>query len=121
MCPEHANVAVIEDDPDNQRRIAERLTKSGHQVVATAVDLQEAIDLSNHLEVLGVHVAIVDGNLKPGDYSGSDGTRVVQEIREKSPSVKILAFTSSDVTGADVLLDKTLSGYDRLAPIVTAF
>jgi CheY-like chemotaxis protein len=105
MCPENANVFVVEDDKFWQEAIKENLSIGGHRIVLSATSLKDALEATNNLSKFGVQVATVDGNL--GGYSaGHDGQKVIAAIREKAPEVKIIGFSSDPLPGTDVDLTK---------------
>lgn len=105
MCPENANVFVVEDEKFWQDGIKDLLSQGGHRVVLSATSLDEALEATNNLSTLGVQVATIDGNLK-GYSGGRAGQAVIAAIREKAPEVKIIGFSSDPLPGTDFDLTK---------------
>ena len=65
--------------------------------------VKDALDLVPELEEMGVTVAIIDGLLGPNEKGEVEGLIVAKAIRDKAPSIKIIAnpsfVTSSLVMG----------------------
>jgi CheY-like chemotaxis protein len=100
----NAKIFFVEDDPMTQKYFPPILEDEGHQVVLQARTLQQALSAieSGKLEKAQITLAIVDGNLTENDSSCSDGYHVAKAIREKCPTIKIVAFTgASDVGWGD--------------------
>jgi CheY-like chemotaxis protein len=119
MCPENAMVFLAEDDPEFRGElIPDSLRPGGHQVVLSAGNLEQALQMVDRFSDFGVQVAIIDANLAEGDYSGRDGRILLKAIREKAPGVKIVGCSQSDVPGVDVNVRKKYIA-DDLASTVT--
>ena len=87
MCPENANIFIAEDNRNFHESLKDYLRFGGHKVVASAYTYEEALPIIEHLEELGVQVAIVDGNLGSGSWNG---VKISEAIRIHNPAVKII-------------------------------
>lgn len=103
---EKAKVFVAEDDPSVQQIIKTILSRGGHEVILQAQTLSEALGSIKQLEELGIQVAIIDGNLTPGDTSGSDGHQLATAIKQLTPHVKTVGMSALQVHGVDIDLGK---------------
>lgn len=120
MCPERANVCIINDSPGTIRATRFLLEISGHRVVATATTLEEAHAVIPTLENLGVQVVLVDGNLSPNDTSGQDGALIAQEIRRRALTVTTIGVSASGhVVGVDINFDPRKSDPQNLVDLIT--
>lgn len=107
MSPKEARVFLVEDEPEWREYYKRRLERAGHEVALTASTLSEALSQIGRLEKEGVQVAVVDGNLGAGEWSGSDGRRVVEAIKNNAPSVKTVGMSGAGkIPGVDVDLGK---------------
>lgn len=104
--PEKAKVFLADDDQVFRATIKELLAFDGHTVVLEAKTLPEAFDCITRLTEQKIRVAVLDGNLNPFDHSGSDGKRMVIEIRKAAPDVKIIGMSGSPFPEVDVDLGK---------------
>lgn len=119
MSPEKARVCIIDDDPIRQEMIAEYLEIFGHQVLLTALSLQQALAVIPRFKGTGINTALVDGNLTKKDDSGSDGARVTRAIRTEAPEVKIVGISGSGhVEGVDMNYNPIKDSLDNLAELV---
>lgn len=103
---EKAKVFVAEDDPSIQQVIKWFLSKGGHEVVLQAQTLSEALRSIKQFEKLGIQIAVIDGNLTPGDISGSDGYQLATAIRQLAPNVTTIGMSVLSVDGVDIDLGK---------------
>jgi CheY-like chemotaxis protein len=99
MCPENANVFIVEDNKPLRETFEALLPFDGHKVVVSASTMKEALEAIDHLEELGVQVAIVDGNLSEDDFSCADGVEISEAIRAHSPATKIIHNSSKEFGG----------------------
>jgi hypothetical protein len=105
MCPENANIAIIEDKSYLRTLMSRNLKVKGHNVVAEASTMTEALVLIPRFEELGVQVAIIDGSL--GRHSeGEDGEIVSKTIKELAPQVTTLGWSNDFIKGADMSFGK---------------
>lgn len=106
--PPKAEVFYVEDNKDWLDTAEEFLEKDGHRVAERAYTLNEALSKAERLKVLGINVAVVDGNLTDLDTSGHDGDAVVEAIRKHAPGVKIVGMSmlSCGIKGVDVNVGK---------------
>lgn len=118
MSPKETKVFVAEDEPEWREYYKRFLERAGHEIVLVAATLPDALRQVGCLEGKGVQVAIVDGNLSAGGWSGEDGRRVVEAIKEGAPGVKTVGMSGAgEVTGVDVNLGK--SNIRKLGETVT--
>lgn len=115
--PEKAKVFVAEDDPDFLDSLKMVLNDAGHTVTLTANTIEDALSAINNFQIKGIQVASIDGNLRRGVISGSDGRRLVEAIRNTAPDVKIIGMSSGPIPGVDVDLGK--DRFEELGKIVT--
>lgn len=95
VCLQQAKIAIFEDDPDIISTMMDFFNYySEHNVVATATNLTEALNLIPALESLGVQVATVDGNLGRFSRGGSDGRRIIAEIRRQHPGITTIGMSA---------------------------
>ena len=108
-----AVIFLVEDFELLSDSLCELIPFSGHQVVLKASTLEEALQIVNsgQLRESGVNVAVVDGNF-PSIEMGREvfgGPIVARAIRDKEPSIKIIAHTASsakEATYGDVYAGK---------------
>ncbi len=106
MSPEKAKVFVAEDDETWQKFIKIYLEEAGHSVVATARTIEEAMEIIEKLEEMGIDVAVLDGNLNEDEYKGFDGMAMLRKIRDTAKNVKTVGMSGNSVPGTDVDLGK---------------
>lgn len=106
MSPENARVFVVEDEKLWQKCLKRWLEKGGHQIVASATTLEQALEIAKRLKKMGVQVVTLDGNLRDKIRSGEDAQVVLREIRSHAPEVKVVGLSSDDIPGVDVDLGK---------------
>lgn len=116
MSPEKARIFVAEDDSDWQEIISSKLRRAGHQVVARASSLPEALSAVKTLLNLNVDVAVLDGNLNEHDHDGRDGQSVLRAIREHAPHIRVVGMSGASFRGADVDLGK--DNVDEIGDVV---
>lgn len=112
MLPEKS-CFVAEDNLAFRQTYFRFLRSFGYGVVVAGT-LQEARE---KIPQLGqdVQIAIVDGNLSPNAYDGSDGEKIVAMIREHAPWVKIIGITGGQpIEGTDANIKKE-EAFDLLA------
>jgi CheY-like chemotaxis protein len=99
---EKARIFLVEDNQGCRDSLVGLLEDIGYSVVLWAENLGQALDAiqSGRLRELGVNVAIVDGNLSPGDISCSDGFAAAGKIREAGLPIKIIALSGTDAKKA---------------------
>ncbi len=115
--PENARVFVAEDDPDFLDDLKMVLEGEGHAVTLSATSLENALQAIGNFQKLGIQVASIDGNLKRGVRSGTDGRQLVNAIRDLAPDVKIIGMSAEPITGVDVDLGK--DRFEELGQVVT--
>lgn len=104
--PEETKVFAAEDDLDFLDNIEMALKAKGHTLALTATTLEEALKAIETFPTAGIQIAALDGNLKKGVKSGSDGRQMVAAIRNISPSVKIIGMSGEPMEGVDIDLGK---------------
>ena len=110
-------IFLVEDNTAVREGVRRTLEESGHEVVAEAVTLQDALNFVDQLKEGVVDVAILDGSLFPG--SQEDGRRVAKALRDQIPesSIKIIVFSARDQSWGDVYVPKS-SGPAELLKII---
>ena len=119
MCPENANVYVVEDNSEWKRIVAKEMEKGGHTIVAQDEKRESALQTVESLVAMGVQVVVLDGNVTEGMHDGSDGRLIAKAIKQAAPEVKIIGFSTAPVSGADLSLDKSSFEIMDLANAVT--
>lgn len=75
-------------------------------MVLQATTFRDALAGTDLLEKLQIDVAVLDGNLTPGEDSGDEGRALLSAIRERAPGVKIVGMSAVGMRGTDVDLGK---------------
>ena len=102
VCLKHARIAVVEDDYTMRRTLTRYLERLGqHQVVATASNMSDALDLIGKLSTLGVQVVTVDGDLSGATERKKDGDRIIEEIRLRHPGIVTIGMSGDPLPAAD--------------------
>lgn len=110
----------IAEDHEKSREIAKKhLARAQHPVLVEASNLATALSLVEQLPVLGIELAILDGNLTPGDDSGNDGKTIAEAIRKHCPGIKILVWSRQAYTWGDAYCPKG-PDYNKLVEAVIA-
>ena len=104
--PEKARVFAAEDDPDSLDNIKMALEAKGHTLALTATTLEGALEIIQAFPQEEIQIAALDGNLKKGVKSGSDGRQMIAAIRNISPSVRIIGMSGESMEGVDIDLGK---------------
>ena len=124
--PESAKIFLVDDNKSDLFNTRYFLEKAGHEIIVEATSLDKALMLIPELTEKGVNVAIVDGNLTPGDSSGRDGQMVAREIRKQTQGqgIKIVAYSSSSkkYEYGDIFIEKgpTKEGMREFAKAIAA-
>ncbi len=121
--PPEAKIFLVEDDEASRGYIRDVLESGGHRVVAEAKSLKEALASVAAVRDLRVQVAVLDGNLTPGDSSCDDGRKLAAALRAGVPGIRILANSNSENAdygdavvdqGAERLLEEIISKVNGL-------
>ena len=106
--PPEAKVFIAEDNLVWRSFFADALSDGGHQVVATASSMDEVNKIIPQLGELGVQVALVDGNLTPEAFNGSEGRKIVSTLRQIYPDISVVgvSMNPNGVDGANLNLTK---------------
>lgn len=103
MSPESARIFWVEDDDDYRRTRTEFLEREGHIVVEVASSFDEAVEKIPSLQEKGINVAIVDGNLDPGENSGREGETIAKKIKSEHPSITVIGNSfEKPIGGVDI-------------------
>lgn len=116
--PKSAKVFLVDDNEgyrDTVKIVLRGVT--GHEVVAEAGSLVDALNEIPNLLKKGVNVAILDGNLTPGDISGDDGRTIASEIHKQAPEIKVIVNSTEPYDFGDRFVKKDIR---ELAEAVTA-
>lgn len=114
---EKARVFVAEDDPDLLESLKYVIEKEGHTVTLSAASLSDALAAISTFPQFGIQIASIDGNLRKGEKSGSDGRQMVAAIRNAAPEVKIVGISGQTIPGVDVDLGKDRT--EKLGKVIT--
>lgn len=91
-----AKVLLVEDRSIARRAAKRGMENVGHTIVEAST-LLEALAIVEQLDTLGIHVAVLDGNLTEGDNTGNDGAQIARAIRAKNPVIKIVIWSSNRI------------------------
>lgn len=118
MCPEKAKIFIADDDED-RRTMYERLLKLGdHEVLLKAGTLEEALSIIALLPQ-EIQVAFLDGNMRKGNISGSDGEKMVEAVHNFAPWCKTIGISASGkIEGADKNFDIQRGSIQELLQII---
>lgn len=96
---EGARVALIEDREQMRRMMRLLLEDNGHEVVAEASDLDEALALVDDMAdgVVEADVVLLDGNLQPATDTGEDARRVSERLQNRGVTTAVLGFSLSSM------------------------
>jgi CheY-like chemotaxis protein len=101
---------LVDDYLPVRKLIAELLPSAFCTVVGEAADGQAALDL---LAAAGCDLVVMDVNMPV--MSGVEATRV---ITRRHPTVKVVAFTSAEASGARQMIDAGAAAcFDKKAPL----
>jgi len=111
-------VALLEDDPE---RFAKFIREQDIEVVIAAT-MDKALELIDNLSRLHIPIALIDGNLSPGEYDNSEGKKLVAKIKQIAPEVITINFSSGGSINADVdWSDKGGEGFALLLEILEKY
>ncbi len=102
-------VVHFEDDESWQGIVRRQLDGSSHQLMAGAATLPDALVVLDQVNTgdLDANVVVLDGNLS--ETASYDDARAIRErIRELGLPVRVIGFSSSDLTSKGVEVDATL-------------
>ena len=110
----NTHIFLVEDNKIISNMLIDFLCFDGHQVVLTAFDLKEALNLiaSGQLRGKGVNLAIIDGNFpeKAGDVKDIfGGPMVAKAIKDANLGIQVIAHISpegNDAKYGDVYVQK---------------
>ena len=118
MCPEHAHVLIVEDDPETvalERIMLERF--GGHSVVGVIQTFQELPSVLAALSVIP-HAALVDMHLTR-DHAAKEGSAISGELRRRFPDIAILGTSLEPAAYADYNLGKPVK-VGELLKVITS-
>lgn len=105
--PPEAKVFYVEDDQYLSKSIKGLIEIKGHKVVFEVHDLETALEGARNIVEIGANVAVLDGNLKPKDFSCSDGWQIATLLRETKPDIKIVACSGEKTADyGDIFVSK---------------
>ena len=91
MAGEHrvavVRVVLVDNDPGALELLELDLGLEGHEIVGTAAQGEEAVDL---VAAVQPDVAVVDYRMPPG----IDGLEVARRLRRRSPDVRVLLYSN---------------------------
>jgi len=91
--PCNAKIFIAEDEGHLLKIEKIILKLAGHEVVLEARSLDKALDNVNLAKTKEVTVAVIDEHL---DNGPGDGPKIAQDLKNKVPGIKIVAFSASD-------------------------
>ena len=90
MSPEPVSVLIADDEEDLRALVRVLLTRAGFDVVAEAIDGEEALDQIARLEPPPVPTVLVLDNRMPG----LTGLEVAELVSERVPNQRIVLFSA---------------------------
>lgn len=106
---ENVKLAVFEDGDIFRQMVQKVLDETGrHSVVAEAVTLDEALEVVHQIsQGLEVDAVLVDGNLSKdvGISLGHDALKIVEAMKVKGLTAKIIGFSSLDLATYGIAVD----------------
>lgn len=115
-------IFAVEDDAETWQKVINRAVRSleAELVVPIVADFEAAMQLILKLAELKVDIAILDGNITPGQHDGHEGLALLKKIKELFPEIKVIGFSSYvhgfQAAGADAVVDKVKS--EELRPTI---
>jgi CheY-like chemotaxis protein len=109
IMPKNAKIFLVDDNNNLREKLKYFLSQNGHQIVLEANSLENALKKAKEVMEKSVDIAIVDGCLALDGNSGEDGKQVAKALREESPTIKIIGFSSHKTDFGDVNLRKCSS------------
>lgn len=115
---EGARIAVIEDREQLRQAMRLLLEHHGHEVVAEAADLDEALALVDDMAdgVVKADVMLLDGNLQPATDTGEDARLISERVLNRGLAIAVLGFSLGSMHryGVEVTADP---GKDPIAVV----
>ncbi len=113
---DHARVVHFEDDDNLAATYAvslELFSDDRHAIVGRAADLAGSLAMLDEIadDTLKANVVLLDGNLAPGDESGSDARAVRDRIAELALPVRVVGNSSHPMEEIGVEVDADLPKY----------
>jgi CheY-like chemotaxis protein len=92
---ENARVVVIEDNPIPRRIVRAALETNGHQIVAEAASMEQAMEVIGRLAIneLEADVILLDGNLDSNKVDYSDARQIMAELKQANIGAAVLGFS----------------------------
>jgi CheY-like chemotaxis protein len=95
----NARLFIAEDNITTQFLLKNLFEESGHAVISIAYNLRSALEEVRKLQVNGINLAIVDGNLDPGSNLNADGREIADAITKTGLRIPVVAFSGSVTAG----------------------
>ena len=102
-------IFLAEDRDKYYENLLDSLRNRGYDVLLSARNIEQALQIINNSQFAEIEVAILDGNLDPISESGEDGRLMAQAIRQKHPNVKIICWSMGSYDWGDVCIKKSRS------------
>ena len=119
-----ANIIVFEDQPQYIDGIIRNFdpgnngTEYSFSIIAMADNMTDARELIDKLEEHEADVAVVDGNLSPGEVKCREGKEIVFLLKDKFADIVTIGYSNSPRDfGADVNVSKQ-DGYKPLVDCI---
>jgi DNA-binding NtrC family response regulator len=117
MCPQHAEIFLVEDDPSVIKSTTEILCGHGHHISLLAATQKEASEIIPLLSNSEINIAVVDLSLTP---NGREGIDIIYKIKQLAPLVTTIGRSfCDDIPGADYNCQKK-QGITALARLITS-
>ncbi len=100
MRPSEARILHIDDSEFARLKVAEAAADIGASVVGSAATFEEARDVVNQIEDLGVNIVLTDDTLSA--EKPYEGRYVYDIVRAKHPTVHILSVSGSRSMSEDL-------------------
>ena len=95
-------VAIFEDEEGLRNLIRSFFNIHGFEIVGEAGSRSEADQLIDQLRPDGLDLATVDNNLKPKEYSNTDGEHLTARLHTECTGVVVVGISGlGEVVGAD--------------------
>lgn len=112
---EHGRIAIVEDDEKFATQVADYIERfSTHQVVVVSHSLPDVLGLIDRMAEgqIDIDAMTLDGNLRRGHYDCADARRIVDTMRLRGLTTKIIGYSGQHLAdfGIPVDVDLTKNG-----------
>jgi len=118
MCPERANIFIIEDSSEYLSSVKNFLELNDHTVVDSASTVDEAFTKIPLFQEENIDVVLLDGNLSKNRTNCEDGEIIAKAIHDAYPNLAVIGHaTEHPLVNANVNSLKT-EGPVKLSEII---